>query len=147
MLLLQPERRLPAPTTFPSSPAEVLHVISGREPIVTDDPAENPLEWLHQFATPIQRQAHDGRAWPGRKASPQKTTFPANRVSRNRVCSDITTAPSTAARLTETRTQPEFQSWPWPLQGCRWGAAIPVCRLGRLFSRPRRRTGKSGESD
>jgi hypothetical protein len=21
---------------------------------VTDDPAENPLQWLHQFATPIQ---------------------------------------------------------------------------------------------
>ncbi len=44
MLLLQPKRRLPAPTTFPSSPAEVLHVILGREPIVTDDPTENPLQ-------------------------------------------------------------------------------------------------------
>src|SRR5688572_13395227 len=61
----QSERKLPAPTAFPSSPSEVLNVISGREPIVTDDPAENPLQRLHhcyhrikagqEFRVPLER--------------------------------------------------------------------------------------------
>jgi len=51
MLLLQSERKLPAPTAFPSSPSEVLNVIPGGEPIVTDDPAENPLQRLHHTFT------------------------------------------------------------------------------------------------
>ena len=52
-LLLQPECRLPAPATFPSPSSEVRHVIVRRQPVVTDDPAENPLQWLHQFRTPM----------------------------------------------------------------------------------------------
>ena len=51
MLLLQPERRFPAPTAFPSSPSEVLNVIWRRKPIVTNDPAEKSLQWLHRFPT------------------------------------------------------------------------------------------------
>ena len=34
------------------SPTEVRHVIVRREPVVTDDPAHNPLQWLHQCAPP-----------------------------------------------------------------------------------------------
>jgi len=52
-LLLQPEGKLPASTTFPSSPSEVLNVISGGKPIVTNNPAENPLQWLHRFPTSV----------------------------------------------------------------------------------------------
>ncbi len=48
MSLLQPERRLPAATTLPSAPTEVRHVIVRREPVVADDPAEKPLQWVHQ---------------------------------------------------------------------------------------------------
>jgi hypothetical protein len=51
-LFLQPERNLPAPTTLPASPSGVLKVISGRKPIMTNDPAEYPLQWLHRFVTP-----------------------------------------------------------------------------------------------
>ena len=51
----QPECKLPAATAFPSSTTEVRHVIVGREPVVTDDPADNPLQWLHQCAP--QREA------------------------------------------------------------------------------------------
>ena len=55
MLLLQHERKLPAPTTFPSSPSKMLIVISGREPIMTNDPAENSFQWIHRFATSNSR--------------------------------------------------------------------------------------------
>ena len=67
--LLQPEGGLPAPTTFPSSPTEVSHVIARREPVVTDDPADNPLQWLHQFAP---EGDHDDRARARRKAKQRK---------------------------------------------------------------------------
>jgi len=40
--LFQAERKRPAPNTFPTSPSEVLNVVSGRLPVVTNDPAENP---------------------------------------------------------------------------------------------------------
>jgi hypothetical protein len=42
-------------------------------------------------------------------------------------------------------TEFEFRSWPSVPQGSLGGADILVCQLGRLSSRPRSRTGKSGE--
>lgn len=50
-LPLQAKRKLPAPRTFPVTPNTQQEVIAGRQPIVTDDPAEHPLQRLHQFAT------------------------------------------------------------------------------------------------
>ncbi len=47
-LFLQPEGKLPAPPTRPSSPSAVLSVISGRKPIVPNNPAENSFQWLHR---------------------------------------------------------------------------------------------------
>lgn len=41
--LLQPKRKFPAATAFPVTASEVLNVVSGRKPIMTDQPAEDPL--------------------------------------------------------------------------------------------------------
>jgi hypothetical protein len=50
---LQAKRKLSTPVTFPVTPNTQQEVIAGRQPIMTDDPAEHPLQRLHQFATSV----------------------------------------------------------------------------------------------
>jgi len=105
-------RRLPAAATLPSPPTEVRHVIVRREPVVTDDPAHNPLQWVHQCApkrwqslgkkeskrakrsgsvqqsSRVQHRDWDARfrghdASDGVRQSLRGSSFPSNRGSRN----------------------------------------------------------------
>ena len=139
--LLQPERRLPAPTTFPSSPSEVRHVISGWKPIVTDDPAENPLQWLHQFATPIQSKPM--MAEPGQEG---KRTHKEPLSSKLGLREQAGFGPAQPlhqrlSRLTETMTQGnEYKERNWHGIGRQFFAGYPnppteLQRLQRLTLR------------
>lgn len=60
---------------------------------------------------------YDGRAWPGRKASKStKNHFSSKQGLKEQGGFGYNNRSLTAAKLTKTRTQPEFQSWPWPLE-------------------------------
>ena len=59
-LSLQTKRKLPASGTFPAPPSGTCKIISGRLPIVANDPAKDPLQGIHAFRSPLPRLAQWG---------------------------------------------------------------------------------------
>ena len=59
-LPLQRERKFPAAATCPASSSAVPEIISGGEPIVTNDRTEDPLQSIHAASSPRLILAHWG---------------------------------------------------------------------------------------